>query len=134
MSRRVGLVRGNSLFFTFFMCCFSFDFNILSLPFNNVHVIDAAASYHIVNEIVRLSRDENIITLVTIHQPSTKVFRSFSQLMLLSKGRLAFAGSIDDAESYFERIGYPCPPLSNHAGKVILPKHSLPISASHDVV
>jgi len=72
------------------------------------------------NEIVYLSKQEGIISVATIHQPSGKVFRSFDQLMILSKGRMAFAGSVDEAQAYFERIGYPCPSNTNPAGKYIL--------------
>jgi hypothetical protein len=35
--------------------------------------------------------------------------------MILSKGREAFAGNVNDAAPYFETIGYPVPPATNPA-------------------
>ena len=66
-------------------------------------------------EIVRVAKEERIIILCTIHQPSTKVYNGFDELMLLSRGRLAFAGDVNNAVPHFESIGYPCPPATNPA-------------------
>jgi len=77
---------------------------------------DAAAASSIMAEIVRVAKDERLIILCTIHQPSTKVYQSFDELMLLSRGRLAFAGDVNNAVPYFESIGFPCPPATNPAG------------------
>lgn len=50
------------------------------------------------------------IVIASIHQPSAAVFRMFDKLHLLSKGRTAYYGSMDEVASYFEEIGYPIPP------------------------
>jgi hypothetical protein len=67
------------------------------------------------SEIVRVAKEERIIILCTIHQPSTKVYNSFDQVMIMSRGREAFGGEKEDAIPYFESIGYPCPPATNPA-------------------
>ncbi|CAB9505533.1 Putative white-brown complex homolog protein 30 [Seminavis robusta] len=77
--------------------------------------LDAAAAENIMKEIVRVAKDERIIIVCTIHQPSTKVYNGFDQLMIMSKGREVFAGDVADSIPYFESIGHPCPPDTNPA-------------------
>jgi len=77
--------------------------------------LDAAASSNIMKEIARVAREESVIIVCTIHQPSTKVFNGFDQLMILSKGREAFTGNIKGAACHFESIGYPVPEATNPA-------------------
>jgi hypothetical protein len=66
-------------------------------------------------EIVRVAKEERIIVVCTIHQPSTKVYNGFDQLMIMSRGRQAFSGDVKDAVEYFAGIGYECPPAMNPA-------------------
>ena len=77
--------------------------------------LDAAAAENIMNEIVRVAKDERIIILCTIHQPSTKVYNSFDETMILSKGREAYTGPVAEAVPYFESIGHPLPVQTNPA-------------------
>jgi ABC-type multidrug transport system ATPase subunit len=82
--------------------------------------LDAAAAGNIMQEIVRVANAENIIILCTIHQPSTKVYNRFDELMILSRGRTAYIGPVKDAVSYFDNIGYPLPVHTNPAGETTL--------------
>lgn len=59
--------------------------------------------------------DERLIIVCTIHQPSTKVYNGFDEVMILSKGREAFTGDVHDAIPYFNDIGSPCPANTNPA-------------------
>jgi ABC-type multidrug transport system ATPase subunit len=77
--------------------------------------LDAAAAENIMREIVRVAKDERIIIVCTIHQPSTKVYNDFDQVMIMSMGREAFAGDKNDAIPYFDSIGFPCPSHTNPA-------------------
>lgn len=77
--------------------------------------LDAAAAENIMQEIVRVAKDERIIILCTIHQPSTKVYNGFDETMILSRARTAYSGDVNGAVPYFERIGYPLPPQTNPA-------------------
>jgi ABC-type multidrug transport system ATPase subunit len=77
--------------------------------------LDAASASSVMQEIVRVAKEEHIIILCTIHQPSTKVYNAFDQVMIMSKGREAFTGDVTDSIPYFESIGYPCPPATNPA-------------------
>ncbi|KAL7574129.1 hypothetical protein ACA910_014814 [Epithemia clementina (nom. ined.)] len=77
--------------------------------------LDAASAENIMQEIVRVAKEEKLITICTIHQPSTKVYNNFDQVMIMSRGRIAFAGDVKDATPYFENIGYPMPDDTNPA-------------------
>lgn len=77
--------------------------------------LDAAAAENIMKEIVRVAKDERLIICCSIHQPSTKVYNGFDQLMILSRGREAFTGVLKDAPKYFESIGSPVPDQMNPA-------------------
>jgi ABC-type multidrug transport system ATPase subunit len=81
--------------------------------------LDAAAAENIMQEIVRVAKDERIIILCTIHQPSTKVYNGFDETMIMSRARTAYIGDVKEAAPYFERIGYPVPPQTNPAGSSI---------------
>lgn len=52
--------------------------------------LDAAAASNIMQEIVRVAKEERLIIVCTIHQPSTKVFTSFDELMIMSRTYLIF--------------------------------------------
>ena len=78
--------------------------------------LDSAAASKIVQEMMELSARENLLTICTIHQPSSRIFAQFDQLMLLSQGRVAYHGPIGQVESYFDQqLGFPTPPETNPA-------------------
>ena len=70
-------------------------------------------------EIVRVAKEERLIVICTIHQPSTKVFNGFDQLMILSRGRTAFVGNVEDAVPHFAQLGHHCPPAINPAELIL---------------
>jgi ABC-type multidrug transport system ATPase subunit len=80
--------------------------------------LDSAAAENIMQEITRVAKEERLIILCTIHQPSTKVYNGFDEVMIMSKGRQAFTGDVKDATPYFDSIGYPLPALTNPAGEM----------------
>ena len=69
--------------------------------------LDAAAAANIMREITTLAQEENLCIVATIHQPSSKVYQRFDQVMILSGGREAFCGKVGDTKPYFEKLGYP---------------------------
>jgi ABC-type multidrug transport system ATPase subunit len=77
--------------------------------------LDSASSTAVAAEMQRVAQDEGVIVVCTIHQPSTKVYNGFDQVMILSRGREAFTGRLNEAVGYFESIGYPLPPATNPA-------------------
>jgi ABC-type multidrug transport system ATPase subunit len=77
--------------------------------------LDAASASNIMQEIVRVAKEERLIIMCTIHQPSTKVFNGFDELMIMSRGRTAYAGDVNESVDYFQSIGYPIPAATNPA-------------------
>lgn len=75
--------------------------------------LDSAASYHVMNRIVKLAHQHRRTVIASIHQPSSEVFELFHNLYLLSSGKTVYFGPISMAEMLFAINGFPCPPLKN---------------------
>jgi ABC-type multidrug transport system ATPase subunit len=77
--------------------------------------LDAAAAQHVVSYIRKLTRDLDIITIATIHQPSTSIYFEFDRVLLLSKGRTAYFGTPKHSVEYFGSLGHTVPNRTNPA-------------------
>lgn len=77
--------------------------------------MDAAAAAGIMEFIGQVTKEEQLITIFTVHQPSTNIYNSFDRIMLLSKGRIAYNGVKNDVTTYLAEIGYPLPAQTNPA-------------------
>lgn len=77
--------------------------------------LDAAAAAGIMEFLRDLTRAEQLVTIFTVHQPSTNIYNSFDRVMLLSKGRTAFVGPKDDVPGYLSLIKRPLPAQTNPA-------------------
>ncbi|KAI3451175.1 hypothetical protein Pfo_007840 [Paulownia fortunei] len=75
--------------------------------------LDSAASYHVMNRIIKLAEHERISVIASIHQPSSEVFELFHNLCLLSSGRPVYFGSPLAANEFFAANGFICPPMRN---------------------
>ncbi|KAL9099861.1 MAG: hypothetical protein Q9163_004697, partial [Psora crenata] len=85
--------------------------------------LDGQAAFNTLRFLRKLAAAGQAI-LVTIHQPSAKLFKEFDTLLLLAKGgKTVYFGDIgDDARvlsNYFRRNGAPCPPDLNPAEHMI---------------
>ena len=68
----------------------------------------------ILSDLVSGATPRTIIT--TIHQPSYRIFGLFDRVVFLSNdGRVAYNGSLDDLETYFNSLSYYVPPKENPA-------------------
>ncbi|KAM3450788.1 hypothetical protein MY3296_005841 [Beauveria thailandica] len=77
--------------------------------------LDSALSFEVCSYIKSIGRQNNLIIIASIHQPSSATFRQFDQLCLLSGGKTCYYGPVPDASSYFNTIGYAIPPETNAA-------------------
>lgn len=67
-------------------------------------------------EILKKLADSGECTVVcTIHQPQTKIFELFDDLMLLKAGRIVYYGQAAKACDFFAEAGFPCPIRTNPA-------------------
>lgn len=55
------------------------------------------------------------IVLFSIHQPTSDIFYLFTNIILMSAGRIIFHGTVQEAQTLFNNIGLHCPPLYNPA-------------------
>ncbi|KAM0737956.1 hypothetical protein ACQRIT_007960 [Beauveria bassiana] len=77
--------------------------------------LDSALSFEVCSYIKSIGRQNNLIIIASIHQPSSATFRQFDKLCLLSGGKTCYYGPVSDASSYFNTIGYSIPPETNAA-------------------
>ncbi|OAA35627.1 ABC transporter [Beauveria brongniartii RCEF 3172] len=77
--------------------------------------LDSALSFEVCSYIKSIGRQNNLIIIASIHQPSSATFRQFDKLCLLSGGKTCYYGPVSDACSYFNTIGYSIPPETNAA-------------------
>lgn len=56
-----------------------------------------------------LNKEEEIIIIATIHQPSSQVFHLFDDIIFMRDGRTLYCGDLQGILPYFSRFGYHCP-------------------------
>ncbi|KAM4054467.1 ABC transporter [Hirsutella rhossiliensis] len=67
--------------------------------------LDSAASYKVVSYLKSVAKQNNLIVIISIHQPSAKTFGLFDKLMLLTGGKMHYFGSMDGFVPYYESTG-----------------------------
>ena len=67
--------------------------------------LDSATSLDIV-QILKQLADSGVTVIATIHSPTSEAFRLFDSLVMLKKGRVAFAGPMNTVTTYFHGLGY----------------------------
>ncbi|EPS38778.1 hypothetical protein H072_7486 [Dactylellina haptotyla CBS 200.50] len=77
--------------------------------------LDSAASYEVISYLKNVCKQNNLIVICSIHQPSTSTFNLFDTLYLLSRGKLCYAGPLTETSSYFSTLGYEIPHFYNPA-------------------
>ncbi|KAJ2831234.1 hypothetical protein J3B01_005426 [Coemansia erecta] len=70
--------------------------------------LDSSSAEMVIELTKEMSRQRNLSTLMTIHQPSAEMVAKFDKLILLSQGKLVYMGPASYAQEYFESLGYPC--------------------------
>ncbi|KAJ2799010.1 hypothetical protein H4R20_004605 [Coemansia guatemalensis] len=69
--------------------------------------LDSSSAEMVIALTKEMSRQRNLCTLVTIHQPSAEMVAQFDKLILLAQGKLVYMGATTQAVPYFEQLGYP---------------------------
>ncbi|PIA15271.1 hypothetical protein COEREDRAFT_82231 [Coemansia reversa NRRL 1564] len=77
--------------------------------------LDSNSSQLVVELIKQVTRERQIGAMMTIHQPSARIFNTFDKVILLSQGCIVYFGPTATAIDYFAGIGYQCPMHENPA-------------------
>nr|CAG8470958.1 13616_t:CDS:2 [Entrophospora candida] len=77
--------------------------------------LDSLAAYNVMNVIVSMAKSYRLTVVLSIHQPSTETYSLFDKLCLLGLGKTLYFGKRDEATTYFEGLGHPCPRFANPA-------------------
>lgn len=97
--------------------------------------LDSVTAYSLTKTLKDLAAAGDCTVVCTIHQPQTKIFNLFDDLMLLKAGLVVYYGPADKTVDFFAEAGFPCPPLTNpadHFLDVITPPASSQLtSVSH---
>ncbi|KAL1305221.1 hypothetical protein AAFC00_002139 [Neodothiora populina] len=81
--------------------------------------LDAFNAFNVIECLVNLCKTYNRTVVFTIHQPRSNIVALFDQLVLLAKGRLVYSGPFSSCQTYFDNLGYPCPPGFNIADYLV---------------
>lgn len=77
--------------------------------------LDAFTAQTVADKITELAAFEKRTVLLTIHQPRSQILEQFSKIILLSKGKIVFFGTLEESIEHFSRLGYDCPRHENPA-------------------
>ena len=81
--------------------------------------LDAYNAYNVIECLVNLVKTYNRTVVFTIHQPRSNIVALFDQLVLLASGCTVYSGPFASCQSYFDNIGYSCPPGFNIADYLV---------------
>ncbi|KAJ1898634.1 hypothetical protein LPJ66_002624 [Kickxella alabastrina] len=69
--------------------------------------LDSSSAEMVVSLTKEMSRERDLCTLMTIHQPSAEMVAKFDKLILLAQGKLVYMGPASQVLPYFESLGFP---------------------------
>lgn len=76
--------------------------------------LDSTSAYQVVKTLRNLARSGRTI-IVTIHQPRSEIWSLFDNVVLLSRGKPAYAGTAIECLPYFAKLGHEMPAFTNPA-------------------
>ena len=88
--------------------------------------LDSVTAFSLTKTLAELSKSGQCTVICTLHQPQSKIFDLFDDIMLLKAGRVVFYGPTKDAIQFYSDAGFPVPPMTNpadHFLDVITPSH-----------
>lgn len=94
--------------------------------------LDAYNAYNVVECLVHLAKTYKRTVIFTIHQPRSNIVALFDRLVLLAQGKTVYSGPLHQCQSYFDQIGYNCPPGFNIADYLVDLTMHAGNTATHD--
>ena len=102
-------------------------------PLSGLDAFSAARVISAFRELATGAQVGGTTVIVTVHQPSSEIFHSFDQIMLMAQGAVIYHGSPADSLAWCERQGERCPAghnVADHLLKIAFsPDASMPTSA-----
>jgi ATP-binding cassette subfamily G (WHITE) protein 2 len=88
--------------------------------------LDSSTALSVVQALKNLSDQGECTVVCTIHQPQSKIFNLFDNLILMKKGCIIYQGARRKVEAFFEHLGFPVPreediSVADHILSVIAP-------------
>jgi energy-coupling factor transporter ATP-binding protein EcfA2 len=77
--------------------------------------LDATSTFDMVQVLLYFGKVQSMTRVFALLQPSPETVSLFDEVILLSEGRILFAGPIEEVEDYFAQIGYQSPPYMDVA-------------------
>lgn len=77
--------------------------------------LDSTSAVLLINLLRTLAADHGKTVITTIHQPSSALFRSFDQILMLSEGSVVYFGTPMHSLDFLSEHGMACPPGYNAA-------------------
>lgn len=68
--------------------------------------LDAFAALNLVKNLKEITRERELFTLMTIHQPSWNIFKHFDKVILLTRGQIYYSGPPAEAPAWFDSLGH----------------------------
>ena len=93
---------------------------------NSTRGLDAASALNYAKNLRILTDVTGKATMVTIYQASDEVLNLMDKVMLVDQGRMLYQGPSNEAQPYFEQLGYLCDPrqrISDFLTSVTSPSH-----------
>ncbi|KAL8002461.1 putative pleiotropic drug resistance protein PDR/CDR [Plasmopara halstedii] len=72
--------------------------------------LDSAATYDIIFTLRSIAKKFRKTVVISLLQPSPEVFEMFDDIVLLNDGHIMYHGPRAEALTYFESLGFQCPP------------------------
>jgi ATP-binding cassette subfamily G (WHITE) protein 2 len=81
--------------------------------------LDSASALSLCQTLKDLAESGSCTVICTIHQPQTKIFNLFDDLIILNKGHVLYQGAASEVIAHYTEAGFPCPPYTNPADHIL---------------
>ncbi|XP_047741220.1 ABC transporter G family member 9-like [Hyalella azteca] len=85
--------------------------------------LDAHAAHSLITNLKALAVQEGRAVVLSLHQPSSRIFHMLDTVLLLAKGQPAYLGPSEDVAPYLAQLGLPIQPNYNPADFLRGSKH-----------
>ncbi|XP_077998496.1 uncharacterized protein LOC144451504 [Glandiceps talaboti] len=81
--------------------------------------LDSFTAYNLVSVLLNFAKSSNKTIVMSIHQPSSRIFYAFENLLLLHEGETVYFGAAPKVVDYFANIGFPFEKQHNPADSML---------------